>query len=214
MNKAFLFDLDGVLVNSEPLWEANKQEVYSRLFGKEIQEKLGSTLGLNMDGIYERAVAAGANVPREQLAQEFYDLADDVYTTAQIPAGAHDLAETLLALGYRIGIVSASPLSWITTVTKRLPFEDKIELIISLHERDDLQHKPEPDGYLEAMKALETSPENTIVLEDSNLGIKSAKASGAYTIGLTQNLIKGYAQEGADAYAKTMADVTKLVKQR
>lgn len=61
------------------------------------------------------------------------------------------------------------------------------------------------------MKALEASPESTVILEDSNSGIKSAKASGAYTIGLKQNLVNGYIQEGADAYAETMADVIDIV---
>lgn len=214
MNKAFLFDMDGVLINDEAIWEAKKQKMYSRLFGEEIHRKLGSTLGLNMDGIYERAAVAGTNVPKDQFMREFYDQAGDVYSTAPIPEGTHELAEALFGMDYHIGIVSASPLSWITAVTKRLPFEDKIELIISLHEREDLRHKPEPDGYLEAMKAFEVTPNNTIILEDSNSGIKSAKASGAFTIGLKQNLVDGYVQEGADAYAATMRDVIELVKQR
>jgi len=212
--QGFFFDLDGVLINDEAIWEDKKQEMYPRLFGEKIHKIIGSTLGINMDGIYDKAVAAGTNIPKEQFINEFYALAGDVYSTAPIPDGTSLLAESLLNLGYRIGIVSASPLSWITTVTKRLSFEDKIELIISLHERDDLKHKPEPDGYLEAMKAFESSPASTVILEDSNSGIKSAKESGAYTIGLRQNLVEGYVQEGADAYAETMSDVIELVERR
>ncbi len=214
MYKAFLFDLDGVLINDEAIWEQRKQQMYAELFGEEVHQKLGSTLGVNMDGIYERAVAVGANISKEQFISKFYNLAGDIYSSAPIPQGVAQLADALITMGYRIGIVSASPLSWITTVTKRLPFEDKIELIISLHERDDLKHKPAPDGYLEAMVALESTPQNTIILEDFNSGIKSAKASGAYTIGLQQNLVSGYVQQGADDYAATMTDVIELVKNK
>lgn len=214
MNNAFLFDLDGVLINDEAIWEQRKQKLYGELFGEEVRQKMGSTLGINMDGIYEKAAAAGTDVEREQFIREFYDIASDIYHTAPIPEGLDALADALLASGLRIGIVSASPLSWITTVTKRLSFEDEIELIISLHERDDLNHKPDPDGYLEAMKALGALPETTFILEDSNSGIHSAKASGAYTIGLRQNLVDGYVQEGADAYAETMVDVIELIKRR
>ncbi len=214
MNKVFLFDLDGVLIDDESIWEAKKQALYARLFGQDVHERLGPTLGINMDGIYEKAVAAGSDIDKSLFMDEFYKLAGDIYSTAPIPDGVDELVEVLLELNYRIGIVSASPLSWITTVTKRLAFEDSIELIISLHERSDLRHKPDPDGYLEAIETLGGKPQSTIVLEDSNSGIKSAKASGAYAIGLRQNLLEGYIQEGADDYAGTMMDVIDLVKNK
>jgi beta-phosphoglucomutase-like phosphatase (HAD superfamily) len=214
MNKAFIFDLDGVLINDESIWESKKQVLYGHLFGPKIRGKLGSTLGINMDDIYERAVTAGTTINKEDLIDEFYKLAGDIYSTAPIPEGTDELVKELLNLGYRIGIVSASPMSWIMTVTQRLSFQDSIELVISLLERPDLKHKPEPDGYIEAMQTLKAAPENTIILEDSNSGIKSAKASGAYTIGLKQNLVEGYQQEGADDYAGTMTDVIELVKRK
>jgi len=53
--------------------------------------------------------------------------------------------------------------------------------------------------------------QKTIILEDSNPGIASAKAAGAFTIGLRQNLIDGYQQVGADAYANTIDEVIALV---
>lgn len=212
MDKAFIFDLDGVLINDEAIWESKKQIMYRQLFGPQVHEKLGSTLGINMDGIYEMAVAAGATTDKQGFIDTCYELATDIYSTAPIPEGVEELARELLNLNYHLAIVSASPMSWITTVTKRLPFENDIELIISLHDQPDLKHKPEPDGYLEAMKALGATPESTVILEDSNSGIKSAKASGAYTIGLRQNLVTGYIQEGADDYADTMADVIALVQ--
>jgi HAD superfamily hydrolase (TIGR01509 family) len=214
MNKAFIFDLDGVLIDDEKVWNNKKQELYLRLFGKEVTEKMGSTLGINMDGIYDKAVAAGTHIAKGHFLDEFFKLAADIYNTAPIPDGIKELTDTLINLNYHIGIVSASPLSWITTVTKRLTFEDQIEFIISLHEDNALKHKPEPDGYLEAMWALGASPKNTIVLEDSNLGIKSARAAGAYTIGLKQNLVDDYKQVGADAYAETIIDVIDLVKEK
>lgn len=214
MNKAFLFDLDGVLINDEAIWENEKQQMYARLFGEEIHKQLGSTLGINMDGIYERAAAAGTKVSQEDFIREFYALASDIYSTAPIPSGVEELAKALSLLDYHIGIVSASPLAWITTVTKRLGFENDIEVIISLHERSDLKHKPDPDGYLKAIEVLQSSPTKTIILEDSNSGIKSAKASGAYTIGLKQNLVNGYIQKGADDYAETMEGVIEFVKKK
>jgi HAD superfamily hydrolase (TIGR01509 family) len=211
MNKSFLFDLDGVLINDEQIWEDKKQVLYRELFGHDVVVNIGSTLGVNIDGIYERAVALGAKTSKQELTDAFYELAEGIYGTAPIPDGLDELAKTLNMLNYRIGIVSASPLLWITTVTKRLTFEKDIEVIISLTERTDLAHKPAPDGYLEAMRVLGATPETTIILEDSNSGIKSAKASGALTVGLRQNLAAGYRQVGADQFAETIEDVIKIV---
>lgn len=212
MANAFIFDLDGVMIDNELMWDERKAELHERLFGKKVTKAMGSTIGINMDGIYDRARACGTTVAKEALFYEYYELATEIYSTAPTPDGLDRLAAFLLDSGYKIGIVSASPLAWVTTVTKRLPFENEIELIISLHERPDLSHKPEPDGYNEAMTVLGASPHKTIVLEDSNAGIASAKASGAFVIGLRQNLVSGYEQTGADAYADTIDDVITLVR--
>lgn len=213
MNNAFIFDMDGVLIDNEALWEIKKQQVYKKLFGAEITHKLGSTVGLNMEAILERVRAEGGVISKDAFFEEFFKLGDSVYNEAPIPDGINELADALRSKGYRIGIVSASPLSWITTVTKRLLFENDVEVIISLHERNDLNHKPDPDGYLEAMEVLDAQPATTLILEDSNTGIKAAKASGAYTIGLQQNLVDGYKQEGADAYAATMREVAAIIRE-
>lgn len=214
MNKAFIFDLDGVIINDEQIWEDEKATLYARVFSPEVVAKLGSTLGVNVDTIYDRAVANGSKVDKQTFVSGFFKVASRIYATAPITDGLDELVAYLKTEGYIIGVVSASPLAWITDVTKRLSFENDIALIISLYERPDLAHKPAPDGYLEAMRSLKTTSESTIVLEDSNSGIASAKASGAFTIGLQQNLIKGYKQEGADTYAATVHDVINLLKQR
>lgn len=214
MNHAFIFDLDGVLIDDEKIWEEEKNRLFTSVFGLEVYKKMGSTLGVNIDYIYDMAIKAGANVEKQTYLDRFYEIADAIYKNAPISEGANELAELLKEYGYLIAIVSASPLSWITSVTKRMKFEDDIELIISLHDRDDLMHKPAPDGYNEAIRILGASPETTIILEDSNSGIMSAKTSGAYTIGLKQNVVAGYRQSGADEYVLTMKEVEKIIKYR
>lgn len=118
----------------------------------------------------------------------------------------------LKELNFRLGLVSSSPRKWIDYLLPRLSFSDKLEQIISLNERPDLKPKPEPDGYLEALDNLEADPQLSLILEDSNSGIQSAKASGAYVIAFRGNLVDGYSQKGADTYADTMDDVIKLVE--
>jgi len=84
---------------------------------------------------------------------------------------------------------------------------------VTLHDRPDLAPKPAPDGYIAAMKNLNVKAKNTLVLEDSNAGIASAKAAGAYTVAFRQNLVEGYKQiEKADADAQNLQDVAKIVQ--
>jgi len=212
MNKAFIFDFDGVIIDNEPLWEEAKKELYQNVFGKEVFARMGSTLGINMDDIYNMAVRCGTTVEKDLFIKEFHNQAPVIYKTAPITPGIDSVGDKLVALGYEIAIVSASPREWIETTLERTKLKNHITHILSLYDRKDLPHKPAPDGYLEAMKSLNVSPLKTVILEDSNTGIESAKASGAYTIGFKQNLMKGYVQKNADAYADDLEEVIKLLE--
>ena len=97
-------------------------------------------------------------------------------------------------------------------VLPRLTYKDKFSYVLSTNQRDDLKAKPAPDGYLDAIKNLDSDPEHSIILEDSNRGIQSAKASGAFVIGFKENLVPEYKQEGADACAENMSEVVKIVE--
>jgi len=73
-------------------------------------------------------------------------------------------------------LTSTSRGKWIKLALKKLNFKkNDFDYILSLNDRKDLRPKPYPDGYIETMKVLDTTPKSTIVLEDSNSGIKSAK---------------------------------------
>ena len=212
MDKAFIFNFDGVLINNEPLWEDAKKELYQNVFGKEVFSRMGSTLGVNMDDIYNMAVQCGATVEKDVFIREFYNQALPIYKNAPLTSGIDSVGEKLTNLGYKVAIVSASPVDWIEITLNRTKLKNYITYVLSLYDRKDLPHKPAPDGYLEAMKDLKVSPGTTVILEDSNTGIKSAKASGAYTIGFKENLMKGYVQNDADTYANNLDDVIKILK--
>lgn len=213
MNKAFIFDFDGVIIDDESIWEDFKKELYQEIFGGNVSSCLSSTIGINQDDIYEKAVACGTKVKKEVFIQEFSKGALEIYKKAPLSPGIDSIGKTLTDLGYKIGIVSASSIDWIELGLNRTSLKDHVGSILSLRDRKDLVHKPAPDGYLEAMKIIGSSPETTVILEDSNPGIESGKASGAFTIGFRQNLVKGYVQKNADAYANNFEEVIEILKQ-
>lgn len=213
MNKAFLFDFDGVIVDSEPIWEIENEVIFEQLYGNEIRTKLGSTIGLSMDLIHQKALQHGSNAQMSEFVRIVQGRAPEVYRNAKITPGLQELKTELEKNDFHLGIVSASTREWIEIVLERLHWNPAdFKIIISLHDRADIAHKPSPEGYIHAMQELGATPATTLILEDSNTGIQSAKASGATVIGFKANLLKNYIQKGADFYADTIEDVIKIVK--
>ena len=206
--------MDGVLIDTEREWSVGEGGDIVNVFGKEIAKKLGDTVGATIRSEYERAVKFGYTVNYEEYKKRYNKEAEAIFIQAKITEGIEGLVKELLARNFKLGLVSSSPRKWINFLLPRLSFSDKLEQIISLNDRTDLKPKPEPDGYLEALKSLQADPGKSFILEDSNLGIQAAKASGAYVIGFRGNLVKGYVQKGADIYADFMADVTKLIMKK
>ena len=192
MKKACIFDFDGVIVDNERFWEIHKKLMFKELYGDDIANKLDKTLGANMDAIHAMATALGSTVPVEKLYTLCDIHAESVYTEAPITPGLEAALETLQLFDFALAIVSASPRAWIDIALRRLHTPITFDPILSLHDRLDIAHKPDPAGYKEAIKMLGVEVNNTIVIEDSNSGLRSAIDSGAYTVCLRQNHISGY----------------------
>jgi len=212
MNKAFLFDMDGVIIDSEPSWEEVENEYLTVLFGKEVAEKMGSLVGIGLAGLMERAASLGAVFDHSHVTETFEEIARKVYTQSPITEGINELVSKLVSANFRIGIVTQSPHTWIDQVVPRLPFRKNIDIVISLHDHPELRNKPEPGGYNEALRLLSAKPEHSFILEDSNPGIQAGKASRCHVIGFRGNLVESYKQDGADAYADTIDEVVTLVE--
>lgn len=212
MNKAFIFDMDGVVIDSENTWRLLEKEWYDTFLGKDVAEKMGDLIGLTVNAIYDKAVSFGFSMDKETYMKMYDKQAAFIYSKANVTKRIDDLAKILVKHGFKLGLVSSSRQAWINHVLPRIGFADKLKYIISINDRKDLEPKPSPDSYLETIKALGATPQTTIILEDSNMGIQAAKAAGAYVIGFRGNLVEGYKQRGADACADSMDEVIKIVE--
>ena len=102
------------------------------------------------------------------------------------------VVESLKKNGKSLAVVSASSKE---KLEKTVPkdFLEKFDAVVC--SEDYFNGKPDPEPYLTAMKNLNVSPEECIVVENAPLGIKSAKKAGAYCIALTTTLDKEYLKE-------------------
>lgn len=214
MKKAFLFDMDGVIVDSEKTWEKYSKDFTEQLYGKDILAKIGDTVGVSVDHTYAIAKKHGFTMSLDEYYQRYDVQAAKAYALSSITDGLSDLVGFLKTNNYTTGIVSSSRRPWIEIVLDKIGDRSLFDYIISLNEAG-LPSKPAPDGYIRAMQDLGVTPATTIVLEDSNNGIRSAKASGAFVIGFTPHLVEGYAQSvSADATAKSFKEVIDIVSNK
>lgn len=204
--------MDGVLIGSENAWIPYQDQFSTTLFGKDIYNKIGSTIGISIDEIYRKARQLGFSLSLDEYYRIYDEQVQLIYANAVPTPDIDKLINYLKTERFRLGLVSSSRRKWIDIVLGRLNIEGNFDLILSLNDRKDLGSKPHPDGYIEAMKYLHATSKTTIILEDSNAGIQSAKSSGAYTIGFKAHLLPSYVQTGADIYAANVSDVIKIVE--
>lgn len=146
------------------------------------------------------AVARGFSLSKKAYSRRYDVVAQQVYERAQITDSVKEVVGLLQRKQFCIGLVNSLRMQWIEQTLNRIPFRDEFEYVASVNDREDLQAKPHPDGYLDAMEYFGAIPDRIIILEDSNTGIQAAKASGAVTICLRYHLEEGYVSEGADIW--------------
>ena len=178
---AVLFDMDGVLVNSEEYWQAFESEFVLPI--TEGDPDRDEFTGMNYREIHDYlAETYGTAVDREEFVSRYDERAETVYgERVALMDGAPELFDDLRARGALVGIVSSSPPDWIGIVTERFGL-GPLDLVRSAEDIDDLG-KPEPHVYERAATDLGLSPEDCVVVEDSVNGILSATRAGAYCIG-------------------------------
>ena len=173
---AVIFDMDGVLVDSEPLWKIAMQEVFSSLGSNLEKTDFQKTVGLRIDEV----IAYWK--PIENWVPEIKEIEIDIVTkmvdlihhqSCPLPG----VIETLdfLKLKTPIGLATSSPQKLIDAVLKTLDVKQYFNAIQSAE--TETQGKPHPAVFLSAAKKMNVRPEKCLVIEDSLNGIIAAKAA-------------------------------------
>ncbi len=176
--QAVIFDMDGLLVDSEPVWTIAEDAMMAAL-GRQCDPEIQRTLvGMRMrDFIGGMHRAYG-------MTESVEDLCDDLVArmTVLIPdhvpprPGARDLLDYLYARGIPCAIASSSPLSIIDATLAAQNWGRYFSIRVC---GDDVPNgKPAPDIYLEAARRLGVDPADCLTLEDSPNGARAAVAAG------------------------------------
>ncbi|AFO55302.1 MULTISPECIES: HAD family phosphatase [Natrinema] len=180
---AVLFDMDGVLVDSEDYWvEFQREDILPATVPDE-DVAVAETSGMHFREIYDYLDDEyGAAISREAFVQRFTEAAAEIYTErADLLDGCHDLLAELDDRGVPTALVSSSPHEWIGMVTERFDLETEFDHVISADDIDAAS-KPAPDIFEYAAAEIGVPAADCVVVEDSENGIEAAARAGMVVI--------------------------------
>jgi len=178
---AVLFDMDGVMVDSERYWHDEQAEhIFPQTLDGE-QPDLTETTGMYYKEIYDYLDEEyETKISKEEFVGLFDEVAMDIYhNRVELLDGFHELRAELASRDIPVTVVTSSPASWHEIVLDR--FDIDVDEIITA-ENLDAAGKPAPDIYQKAAEIVGHSPENCLVIEDSKNGIESAERAGAVVV--------------------------------
>lgn len=178
--KAALFDLDGVVFNTEPLytefWGAQFREFHPEVSGLEHKIK-GQTLQQIYDRYFEGELKEKQSLITQRLNEFEAQMAFDYVE------GFENFIKRLHTEGIKTAVVTSSNNQKMEAVYKKHPeFKQLFDAILTAEDFE--RSKPDPDCYLKAAKRFGVEPTDCIVFEDSFNGLKSGRAAGMFVIGL------------------------------
>ncbi len=176
---AAIFDMDGLLIDSEPLWDEAELEVIASL-GVDISRRneLTDTLGLRIDLVVDLwfAQQPWSGPTRAEVTQRIITRAL-VLVEARRPLlpGVHEAVALCKAQGLKVGLASASPLHMLERVLEMFSLREQFDAIASAEHLP--YSKPHPQVYLDAAAQLGVSPLRCVAFEDSVNGMVATKAA-------------------------------------
>ncbi len=210
MIKAVIFDMDGVMIETEPLQSKSFEHVL-RNHGVEPE--------FNKDGVIQKVgVTARDNLV---MLKEKHGIDEDVDTLLAQKRAAYDellrqnlfpkegllpLIKTLKEGGLKLAVASSSSLEQIQLVLHGLAVSGHFDGVVS---GEDLPRgKPHPDIFLETARKLGIDPIRCLVLEDAESGVEAARAAHMKVIAVPNRYTQSHSFHTADAVVSSLQDVT------
>lgn len=173
-----IFDMDGLLIDSEPCWEEAGKLTLKQYDVELSEEDYSSTIGLRtkewIDWWFRTYKVDISHAPaaEKSILENAIRIIDEKGMT--LP-GVHEVIELFRDKGFRIGIATSSPIALVDVVARKLNITHLLDAVSSA---ENLEHgKPHPEVYLDCARSLNASPLHCICFEDSINGMIAAKAA-------------------------------------
>lgn len=214
MIKAVIFDMDGVIIDSEPVW-FKVDQIMIKKFGKPCNiEYKNKIMGLNGRGGIKllRKLFKLKGTTKALLKIRFSLLKNLLKKEVKTRPGAEKLIINLYKKHYPLALASSSPPDVISLVLKKFNLKKYFKVIISGHRIRKI--KPHPDIFLKTAKKLKIKPKNCLVIEDAPSGEKAAKRAGMKCIIVRHKYNQDIKFKLADLVVKSLKNINlKIIKQ-
>jgi HAD superfamily hydrolase (TIGR01509 family) len=183
--KACVFDMDGVLIDTEPVWRQVELDVFARVGVTLTDEQLRDTWGMRIEEVVDHwyQVRPWNGIRPHAVQREIVREMVEYVRQQGVPmAGALEAIDTARTIGFRIAIASSSSRELIDAVVDRLGIGALVDALCTADDED--RGKPDPGVYLSAAQALDVVPAQCVAIEDSPVGVSAAVAAGMRCIGV------------------------------
>lgn len=216
--KAYIFDMDGTLVDLENLNFTTFHQIVKEKLGKELThdeyQKYFSGAG-SRNGFARYTEAHSLNYPVGQLVDQYRTYKKDILATrvkevVKVKDGAGELLDLLKEKGIKTALATSSFQNFATFIMKSFDLYDKFDLFLT--EADIVKNKPDPEIFIKAQERLAVTKEECVIFEDSLNGIKSAKASGIFCIGIRNPGLNDNYVDQSDFVIDSFRDLVEAIR--
>lgn len=204
--QAVVFDLDGLMFNTEDLYQQVGSEVLGRRGKQFTDELINQMMGRKADQALQLMIDwhqlddTPAQLAAESMEIMFGLLPDHL---APMP-GLLDLLASLEAARIPKAIATSSSRAFVTRVLGQFDLEPRFKFVLT---SEDIEHgKPAPDVYLLAADMHGVEPAQALVLEDSQIGCQAAVAAGTHTVAVPSGQSEQHAFQGVKLIADSLED--------
>lgn len=178
MIEAVIFDMDGVLIDSEPFWQESEIDAFARVRLRLTREMCMQTMGLRVDEVvdYWHRRHAWEGITSGELEEAIIGgVAERILSKGEAKEGVGRALDFFRNRGVKVALASSSSYRLIRAVTERFRLSDKFDCV---HSAEDEEYgKPHPGVYLTTARRLNVSPIACVAVEDSFNGVLAAKAA-------------------------------------
>ncbi len=187
MKYGFIFDMDGVVIDSNPYHKIAWEKFLTRL-GHPFDDQLFDNVLSGRTGPTSLHMLFGDDLPQDKL-DLYLEEVDSNYQNilrqskgALAIAGVHDFLDQITRKGFKLALATSAPTLNIELGLQKLKLENTFEHIVG---KVDVSHgKPHPEVYLTTLERMGMDAKNCIVFEDSRAGIQSARSAGIQVVGI------------------------------